>query len=409
MLSAVIEAVIMSHTTAEKRRVFLAYRSLFSGDNSNLRQAKPIRKLVNKHLSSFRALIKDFGSSKTVDILKALLEVRVFESDLQAKIAFPELFQTTPSRSVQRAAFEDEAARSEAEALEELASGGRINEYDEDEGVEELPKQTILNSKVLEIPLLVESKVPSLHPAFIPYNVQHLILVTTQHLLEECCFDFAVKWAPTIVESKGWDCAEAVELTLWTKTLAKLCDKLPADAIFNNSGVPLSTIFSSTDSLRHSAVHRLSTSAHGIQKMIQCAILLAVTLGDNTRAAILELVEAGLDRRIKDMKLNKNFLENRLDSQLQMIREQREELDRKETEAVSAMFREDMENKALTGSILETSVREAFSTHTQSESGLETGNRALSMPDKNNDDSTEHAGESSEGADSDDEVVIFDI
>lgn len=31
------------------------------------------------------------------------------------------------------------------------------------------------------------------------------------------------------------------------------------------------------------------------------------------------------------------------------------------------------------------------------------------MPDKNNDDSIEHVGESSEGADSDDEVDTFDI
>jgi hypothetical protein len=138
MFSAVIEAVIMSHSTAEKRRVFLAYRSLFSGENANLRQAKKIRKLVKEHSSSFEALIKDFGSCKTVgNILKALLEVRVFESDIQAKIAFPELFQTTTSRSVQRAAFENEAASSEAEALEKLVSEGRINEYDRDGGIEE--------------------------------------------------------------------------------------------------------------------------------------------------------------------------------------------------------------------------------------------------------------------------------
>lgn len=97
--------------------------------------------------------------------------------------------------------------------------------------------------------------------------------------------------------------------------------------------------------------------------MVQSAIRLVMTLGDNTQAAILELVEAGLDRRIKDMKLNKNFLENRMDCQLQMIREQRKELDRKENEAVSVMFREDIKNKVLTGSILETSVREAFSLH----------------------------------------------
>ncbi|OBU00537.1 hypothetical protein VE01_01060 [Pseudogymnoascus verrucosus] len=121
---------------AEKRRVFLAYRSLFSGDNANLRQAKKIRKLVQKHSGSFGALIKDFGSDKTVDILKTLLEVRVFESDIQAKITFPDLFQTTLSRSVQRAASVNEVARSEAEALEELVLGGRINEFDEDADVE---------------------------------------------------------------------------------------------------------------------------------------------------------------------------------------------------------------------------------------------------------------------------------
>jgi hypothetical protein len=38
---------------------------------------------------------------------------------------------------VQRAAFENEAARSEAEALEDLVSGGRINEYDADADMEE--------------------------------------------------------------------------------------------------------------------------------------------------------------------------------------------------------------------------------------------------------------------------------
>lgn len=134
-----------------------------------------------------------------------------------------------------------------------------------------------------------------------------------------------------------------------------------------------------------------------------------MTLGDNTRAAILELVEAGLNCCIKDMKLDKNFLENMLDGQLQMICEQREELDRKETEAVSTMFRGDIENRSLTGSILETSVREAFNSHTRWEYGLEEENMAFSMPDRNNDDSKEHAGESFEGADSDDEVVIFGI
>jgi len=121
----------ISHSSAENRRVFLAYRSLFSGPNANIRQARKIRSVVQEHASSFGPLLKDFGSEKTVEILKALLETRVFESDIQAKIAFPELFQITPARSVQRAASENEAARSEAEALEELVSGDRIHEHEE--------------------------------------------------------------------------------------------------------------------------------------------------------------------------------------------------------------------------------------------------------------------------------------
>jgi hypothetical protein len=132
VLTVVIETMTMSHSTAEKRRVFLGYRSLFIGENANFRQPKKIRKLVQNHSTSFGAIVKDFGIEKTVDILEALLEVRVFESGIQAKLAFPELFQVTSARGVQRAASENEAVRSEAEALDELVLGGIVDECDED-------------------------------------------------------------------------------------------------------------------------------------------------------------------------------------------------------------------------------------------------------------------------------------
>ena len=47
-----------------------------------------------------------------------------------------------------------------------------------------------------------------------------------------------------------------------------------------------------------------------------------MTLGDVSKATQLGLLEAELARRIKDMELNKNFLESRLDKQLQTICEQ---------------------------------------------------------------------------------------
>jgi hypothetical protein len=76
-------------------------------------------------------LITDFGFDKIVDIVKALLDQCIFESELKAKIAFPELFQTSPARDVQRNESEDDAARSAAEVLEELASASEHAELDD--------------------------------------------------------------------------------------------------------------------------------------------------------------------------------------------------------------------------------------------------------------------------------------
>ena len=82
--------------------------------------------------------------------------------------------------------------------------------------------------------------------------------------------------------------------------------------------------------------------------------------GDHSRAAELENLHLEIGSRIRDMELNKNFLENRLDEQLQAISEQRAELDRKEKEPIATMLQEDHENKLLIGSFLEDAVKTTF-------------------------------------------------
>jgi hypothetical protein len=80
------------------------------------------------------------GFDKVVDIVKTLLDQRVFKSELKAKIAFPELFQNSPARDVQRNGSENDAARSAAEALEELASAsehGGIGDHPEGNNISE--------------------------------------------------------------------------------------------------------------------------------------------------------------------------------------------------------------------------------------------------------------------------------
>ncbi|KAH8587971.1 hypothetical protein B0O99DRAFT_731242 [Bisporella sp. PMI_857] len=332
----------MAHSSADRRRVFLAYRTVFTGPQAHIRRTKKVREVIEQHRSSFKSLIQDFGLNKVVDIVKALLDQCVFESELKAKVIFPELFHTSPTRDVQRNESENDAARSAAEALEELALASERGGLGGDR--EESATQVT----------------PSLYPSFLPYKIQHLILTTTQRELEECCFEFAAKWLPSLLEEYKWDCAEAAELTKWTKALAKRLDKFPPSAIDNDSKAPLEEVFFSTNVLRHTAVHRLTTTAQGIHKMIQLASRLARTLGDHSRAIELENLHLEIGSRIRDMELNKNFLENRLDEQLQAISEQRAELDKKEKEAIATMLQEDQENKLRIGSFLEDAVKNTF-------------------------------------------------
>jgi hypothetical protein len=188
-----------------------------------------------------------------------------------------------------------------------------------------------------------------------------------------------------VLEDNKWDCAEAVELTKWTRLLAKRCDKLPDHAIDSDSKASLDQIFYSTNVLRHTAVHRLSTNAKGVQKMIQSASVLAKTLGDHPRATQLERLRQDIESRIRDMEFNKNFLENRLDEQLRAIEEQRAELDRQEREAIATMLKDDQENKMLIGSLLEASCKEAFVLDDSGEEEATTVDREQTDSDKNDD------------------------
>jgi hypothetical protein len=130
----------MSPSSAEWRRVFLAYRTVFTGPHAQIRKSKKIREVIEQHKGSFEPLIKDFGLNKVADIVKTLLDQQIFESELKAKIAFPELFQTSAARDIQRNTSENDAARSVAEALEELTSASERGELGDDHEDNHIPE-----------------------------------------------------------------------------------------------------------------------------------------------------------------------------------------------------------------------------------------------------------------------------
>jgi len=105
-----------------RRRAYVLCRPIFSGSDAQVRKTKKVKELVNKSKNSLEPLLRDIGKARLVEILRSLLENRIFESELRAKVEFPDLFRPSPLRHVQRQASEIDAARSVAEALDEIAS-----------------------------------------------------------------------------------------------------------------------------------------------------------------------------------------------------------------------------------------------------------------------------------------------
>ncbi|OTB00697.1 hypothetical protein M426DRAFT_65441 [Hypoxylon sp. CI-4A] len=344
----------MAFTKEEKRRVYLACRPIFTGDKAQLRKAKKVREEIVKRPQALVS-VNDFTIEKVVEITRDLLERRVFESELKAKVEFPELFYSSPAQEVQRETSEIDAAKSTAEALEEIVSSAEQVEAESDHEFEENVRPDEPPETEQEAPRYIVV-LPSLYPTYIPYKAQHVILNEAQRMLEETCFEFAQKWLPAVLVEKGWDCASSVELTKWTRLLTTKADVIPSEAFHLTGMPPLAELLAATSKLRHSAVHRLWTTARGIQDLVKSAVALAVILGDHKRASQLEEICHELESKIKAMELNKNALENSTTAGLEDIKRQREELDRKEREVIASMVKNDQENRNLIGALLEDSM-----------------------------------------------------
>lgn len=185
---------------------------------------------------------------------------------------------------------------------------------------------------------------PSLYPTYFTYEVQHKLLNTVQSLLEQCCYDWAKRWIPALLDEKNWTCAEAVELGKWAEVLPRRFNQVGSHATSLDSGGSLKSALIATHQLRHAAVHRLPTSAKGIDKMLHSAVYLAKVLHDTSYIFKLEAVLKQFQSKAQDMELHKNQLENGLDDELKEIQEQRAALNKREKEAKANMVKQDKEN-----------------------------------------------------------------
>jgi hypothetical protein len=113
----------------DERVVYLALKNVFKGSGAEVRQLQRIRKLIlnNQEQHDVANLIKVYNIDTVCNTARTLLTERIFESTLKAKIRFPEVFDVSPTQSAAREASEVEAARNEANAIEDAIQGNTKN------------------------------------------------------------------------------------------------------------------------------------------------------------------------------------------------------------------------------------------------------------------------------------------
>ncbi|KAL8992172.1 MAG: hypothetical protein Q9169_007310 [Polycauliona sp. 2 TL-2023] len=372
------------------RLVYLHCSSIFSGANAHVRRAKKITQLLQQHKAAIKILTNEFSLSAVATVAKELLEEQIFESLPRAKLRYPELFQPSETQEAGRAVSDIEIIRIETDAMEDailtfdkkggaecpdLEQGEQIGKPDgisEDkvEVADEIRTQILGQRKVQGFEIdqtrinhcdrsrmtsqtYQASSVPRLHPVYLPFKTQHAILVLVQHLLEECCLDFGNTWVPDLMKARRWEEAESIELTQWTKRFSRHAKSLPPSAFERIPGKSLDDVLFGTSSLRHSAVHRLPTSAVGICKMLSAALDFTGLLKDSQRAARVMEIRTQLLTSVEEISQHQNLLECKLTAQLEDIARQRAELDQLERSSVEAMLASDKQQRKDIGSIFE--------------------------------------------------------
>lgn len=365
----------------EKYHVFLACKEIFTGPNAFIRKPKQIEKQITQHQAALGRSIPNFNVKKVAGIAHDLLHKRVFESDIKDKAEFSGLFTPSPAKKTQLDVPKTEAVRSTTHVLEEISS---VHEKEQADRAP-LPIET---GAPAPAPASVEAEAPaptvngdtntntapkytptpnyprpSLHPLYFPYSAQHCILTSTQQVLEESCFEFTKKWLPSEIEAREWDCAAALELTRWMDFLTEQSQSQPArlpDEALRLRGPELDALVFKIRQIRHTAVHRVPTTAPEVGTMVLEALRLVEALQDPVRMSQLEDLYGDIRNKVQAMELSKGALEDGLVSELEAIRLQREELDRREEWLRDSTVRSDRDNKALVGFLVKQSVARIF-------------------------------------------------
>lgn len=176
----------------------------------------------------------------------------------------------------------------------------------------------------------------SVSSLFLSFPVQHSLMVTLQADLERLCYQFGQKNMPQVLQDRGWDCAERVQLCEWM-------DVFRSDAAGfagEQDGQMLETIFNSVTEIGENALRRTPVGSGGLQKLLLDAQALCNLLDRDTEyVRKLQKLQKIIQEALSNLDEKKRQLQSQLEVKRSRIERERASLVEEEKAAVGSMRR----------------------------------------------------------------------
>ncbi|KAH6643292.1 hypothetical protein BKA67DRAFT_651682 [Truncatella angustata] len=369
----------MNYTIAQRLRVYTAYKEIFVGEKANLRKNSLVRHVINQHESLLQQFT-DLGLVNVVKIVQDLLQLKVFASKVKAASEFPELVEPACSQNEVQEASPQHAEELLIEIWPEYTDTAIDTEYSEGENkniIGQMSQEVDAHAKGAETITLATHKPMGsslLTPSRLPFKAQHFVLSEVQRILEECCFEFAQKWLPSVLRERQCGSAEEIELNLWTYYLRLSEQQIPRAAL-DLQGRDSLPSFLAVNHLRHIAVHRKNLTSQSIMDSVKSGLALTVILRDQRRNTLLQSILDELNKNITVMNSSRESAQNSASEKLEVIKRKRAELDEEEKILRADMQSQDETNTARTGALIQESVDLLLKKSLEDELKIDRGSR----------------------------------
>ncbi|KAI4680134.1 uncharacterized protein J4E88_006025 [Alternaria novae-zelandiae] len=334
-----------------EKQVYLALKDIFSIGPTPPSTAKKIRKNIEKYRYDAKVapLVQRYGVEGITAVAFALSGNQIFASTEKAKTRFPDVFgglSNEPSSSTasvsqtvtDSASAIQPAVTESSTAADSVAAVPRVTgAYSPEElmGIGDRLKARKEGEKINN----ATSHTQSFDSVALPLWDQHRTLVKVQYTLEKACFGFAQERLVGLLQREGWDCAEAVELNQWARTLLICREEFKLDDM-DDDVKPLPSLMESIIQLRHNAVHRVRLSSSGLLQHLNDAVLLAQLLRNEKCGKFLTDIRRMTHDAIEELVRNKQLLDGRLADIKTEFAAKRAELERQEAALLEATVNE---------------------------------------------------------------------